>query len=313
MLDSHSLPAWTWIVIVVFAAAAQSARNAAQRSLTAQAGTLGATLVRFLYGLPFAALWVAVLQALPATTAPVAHFGTAYFAWLLAGAIAQIAATAFLLAAMQTRQFVVGVAFSKTEVLQVALFSALFLGEVPGTLALVAMLIASAGIVLLSLQPGALGRGVDGAQPSGFRPAIYGLASGACFAISAVGYRGASLQVPELSPWLAGAWGVMWAQAVQSVLMLAWLLWRSPQTVRAVLTGWRVSLVAGLMGAVASIGWFTAFAMQSAAQVRTLGLVEVFFSYLVSRRIFQEQALSPRELLGLSLVMLGLIGICLSI
>jgi drug/metabolite transporter (DMT)-like permease len=311
MLDSHSPLAWTWIV--VFAAAAQSARNAAQRSLTAQAGTLGATLVRFLYGLPFAALWVALLQALPATTAPVAHFGVPYFAWLLAGAIAQIAATAFLLAAMQTRQFVVGVAFSKTEVLQVALFGALFLGEVPGTLALAAMLIASAGIVLLSLQSGAAGRGGHGAQPSGFRPAMYGLASGACFAISAVGYRGASLQVPELAPWLAGAWGVMWAQAVQSVLMLGWLLWRSPQTVRAVLTGWRVSLVAGLMGAVASIGWFTAFAMQSAAQVRTLGLVEVFFSYLVSRRIFQEQALSPRELLGLGLVMLGLIGICLSI
>jgi len=312
MSTSHLLPPWTWIVIVVFAAAAQSARNAAQRSLTAHAGTLGATLVRFLYGLPFAALWVALLQALPATTAPVAHFGVAYFAWLLAGAIAQIAATAFLLAAMQTRQFVVGVAFSKTEVLQVVLFSALFLGEVPGPIALAAMLVASAGIVLLSLQ-GTAGRGGDGAKSSSYRSAMFGLASGACFAISAVGYRGASLQVPELSPWLAGAWGVMWAQAVQSVLMLGWLLWRSPQTVRAVLTGWRVSLVAGLMGAVASIGWFTAFAMQSAAQVRTLGLVEVFFSYLVSRRIFQEQALSPRELTGLSLVMLGLIGICLSI
>ncbi|MBO9651241.1 MAG: EamA/RhaT family transporter [Variovorax sp.] len=311
MLDSHSLPAWTWIVIVVFAAAAQSARNAAQRSLTAQAGTLGATLVRFLYGLPFAALWVAVLQAMPATTAPVAHFGASYFGWLLAGAIAQIAATAFLLAAMQTRQFVVGVAFSKTEVLQVALFSALFLGEVPGALALAAMVVASAGIVFLSLQGSKGSREGDGA--SGYRSAMFGLASGACFAISAVGYRGASLQVPELSPWLAGAWGVMWAQAVQSVLMLAWLLWRSPQTVRAVMTGWRVSLVAGLMGAVASIGWFTAFAMQSAAQVRTLGLVEVFFSYLVSKRLFQEQALSSRELLGLGLVMLGLIGICLSI
>ena len=300
-------------MIVVFAAAAQSARNAAQRSLVAQAGTLGATLVRFLYGLPFAVLWVALLQALPTTTAPVAHFGVRYFIWLLAGALSQIAATAFLLAAMKTRQFVVGVAFSKTEVLQVALFSALFLGEVPGSIALAAIVIASAGIVLLSLQQGASGRGGDGAQRPDYRPAMYGLASGACFAISAVGYRGASLQVPELSPWLAGAWGVMWAQAVQSVLMLVWLRWRSPQTVRAVLTGWRVSLVAGLMGAAASIGWFTAFAMQSAAQVRTLGLVEVFFSYLVSRRIFQEHALSRRELLGLGLVMLGLIGICLSI
>jgi drug/metabolite transporter (DMT)-like permease len=254
-----------------------------------------------------------VLQGLPATTAPVAHFGARYFAWLLAGALAQIAGTAFLLAAIQTRQFVVGVAFSKTEVLQVALFSALFLGEMSGGLVLAAIVMASAGIVVLSLQARRAPGGGDDAPFSGHRSAIHGLASGACFAISAVGYRGASLQVPELSPWLAGAWGVMWAQAVQSALMLGWLLWRSPSAVRAVLSGWRMSLLAGLTGAVASIGWFTAFAMQPAAQVRTLGLVEVFFGYLVSRRIFREQALDRREMLGLCLVMLGLIGICLSL
>ncbi|WP_457326109.1 EamA/RhaT family transporter [Roseateles sp. P5_E11] len=309
----HALPSWSWIPIVVLAALAQSVRNAAQRSLTSQVGTLGATLVRFLYGLPFAALWVFILQASPATTAPVAHFGVPYFAWLVGGAVCQIAATAFLLAAMKDRQFVIGVAFSKTEVLQVAMFSTLFLHELPSALALAAMVVATAGIALLALQQRPAAKDDDGADHSRLRPAIFGLASGACFALSAVGFRGAALQVPELSPWLAGAWGVMWAQAVQSGLMLSWFLWRSPATVRGALSSWRVSSAAGLAGAVASIAWFTAFAMQSVSEVRTLGLVEVFFSYLVSRRIFQEQTLTKRELYGLGLVMIGLAGVCLSI
>ncbi|WP_077003415.1 DMT family transporter [Variovorax sp. KK3] len=295
--------AWIWIPLVLWAAAMQTVRNTAQRSLTAQTGTLGATLVRFLYGLPFAVLWLLVLRALPGEAGPAAHFGGTYFFWLLLGAVAQIAATAFLLAAMRERNFVIGVAFSKTEVLQVVLFGLVFLHELPGHVALAAMVVATLGLVLLSMQ---------GAQAGGWnaRAAMFGLASGAGFALSAIGYRGAALQVPELSPWMAGAWGVVWAQAAQSLLLGGWLALRSPATMGAVARAWRVSLAAGLAGALASIAWFTAFALHSAAEVRTLGLVEVFFSYLVSRRLLREE-LSRREKIGLGLVLLGLVGLCL--
>src|SRR3981189_722762 len=47
---------WAWIPITLGAALAQTLRNAAQRHLTGDLGALGATLVRFFYGLPFAAL-----------------------------------------------------------------------------------------------------------------------------------------------------------------------------------------------------------------------------------------------------------------
>src|SRR3954466_15783652 len=93
------LAAWAWVPIVLGAAVAQTARNAAQRSLVAQAGTLGATLARFLYGIPFAALWVVLLQHWTGAAWP--HFHAGYFAWLLLGAFGQLAATAFLLAAMK--------------------------------------------------------------------------------------------------------------------------------------------------------------------------------------------------------------------
>lgn len=309
MQPAAALLPYAWIPIVLWAALAQTARNAAQRSLVAQAGTLGATLARFLYGLPFAAAWVMALYALPATSAAVPVFHIGYFGWLMLGAIGQLAATACLLAAMRQRNFVVGVAFSKTDALQVALFATLFLHELPGWVMLAAIGLATAGVVMLSLPPKALAGRPEGAGAWAGLAALYGIASGAGFALSAVGYRGAALQLPGVSPWLIGAWGVLWAQAAQSLLLGGWLALRSPDSLLAIATAWRVSSIAGLAGALASIGWFTAFALTSAANVRTLGMVEVVFSYLVSRRYMQEK-LSRSEQAGLLLVLAGLVALC---
>ena len=57
-------PFWLWIPVTLWAAFAQTLRNVAQRQLTGELGTLGATLVRFLYGLPFAALWLIAVHAI---------------------------------------------------------------------------------------------------------------------------------------------------------------------------------------------------------------------------------------------------------
>lgn len=302
--------AYAWIPIVVWAALAQTARNAAQRSLVAQAGTLGATLARFLYGLPFAAAWVLVLHALPATAAAVPSFHAAYGAWLLLGAVSQLAATAFLLAAMKQRNFVVGVAYSKTDALQVAVFATLFLHELPGWVTLLAMGLATAGVVLLS-WPRAAAPAPDGVHAWAGLAALYGLASGAGFALSAVGYRGAALQMPDVSPWLVGGWGVLWAQALQTLVLGGWLVLRNPAALRAMATAWRASVLAGGMGALASVGWFTAFALTSAANVRTLGMVEVVFSYLVSHRLLREK-LTGAERGGLLLVLVGVAALLLA-
>jgi drug/metabolite transporter (DMT)-like permease len=314
MLD-NSLSNWAWIPIVVWAALAQTVRNAAQRTLTAAIGTLPATLVRFLYGLPLAALFVLGTCVLGDRAGLRPVFGPEYAAWLALGAVAQVGATAFLLMAMQERNFILAVAYSKTEVLQVALFSGLLLHELPGAVALGAMLAATLGVVMLSLPRGAAARAAAAPVAPGARGrvAAYGLASGACFALASVGFRGASLTLGDaVPPWVAGGWGVLWAQLLQSLLLGGWLLARQPAALGAIARSWRLSSVAGSMGALASIAWFTAYAMRPAADVRTLGLVEVIFSYLVSRRVFGER-LSRNEGIGLLLVTLGLVGVCLQL
>lgn len=299
------MAAWAWIPIVVWAALAQTVRNAAQRTLTAEVGTLPATLVRFLYGLPCAALWLWLVWQFADGAKP--FLSLRYGGWLSLGAMAQLGATALLLMAMKERNFILAVAWSKTEILQVALFSLLFLGELPGWLSALAMLVATAGVLLLSRPK----TPVEGAAGEGWwsRAALYGLGSGALFALSAVGYRGAALVQTGVSPWLAGAWGVLWAQLLQSLVLGSYLAVRDSAGLVAIARAWRLSLVAGTMGALASVGWFTAMAMRPAADVRTLGLIEVLFSYLVSRRIFREK-LSTAETLGLVLVTTGLVVVC---
>lgn len=298
---------WLWIPVTVWAAFAQTVRNAAQRHLTAELGTLGATLVRFLYGLPFAVLWLLVVQAW--TGAAVPGPGLSFALWVLVGAVSQIAATALLLRTMQARNFALGVAYSKTEVLQVAVFGLVFLGDRVSLPAALAIGAGTVGVLLLS--PADKQRPL-GALLTGWtsRTALLGLACGALFALSAVGYRGAALALPEVSFLMAGAYTLVAAQLVQTVLLGGWLLLRSRDVVLRVLRAWRMSLFAGFMGAAASAGWFTAFAIEPVAHVRTLGLVELIFSYAVSRRLFRER-LSGMELAGMALLALGVAIIAL--
>ena len=301
------MAAWAWIPIVISAALFQTIRNAAQRSLTAELGTLAATLVRFLYGLPFAIFWLlVVVQLVPAgNTWPA--LGSTYFAWLILGAVAQIAATSFLLLAMKERNFVIAVAFAKTEVLQVALFATVFLSEVPSVWAAVAMAVSTVGVLMLSVPKNTVTELAGSVGWLG-RSAWFGLAAGAGFALASVGYRGAALALPGVSPWLIGALGVVLAQLLQTVLLGGWISARTPSVLPKIARAWRLSSVAGAMGALASIGWFTAFAMRPAVDVKTLSLIEVLFSYLVSRKLFGEH-MSRTEKIGLTLITLGLIVI----
>ncbi|GAD22435.1 DMT family transporter [Acidovorax sp. MR-S7] len=301
------MAAWAWIPLTLCAAAAQTARNTAQRSLTQELGTLPATLARFLYGLPFAGLWLVLLYAWPGQTPAVPGFSAAYLGWIALGAFFQVAATAALLLAMKERNFAVAVTLSKTEVLQVALFSSVFLHELPTPLALVAMVLATAGVLMLSLPP--RGQMLSLAAWTS-RSSLYGLACGACFALATVGFRGAALALGAETPWLSGAWGVLIAQALQTVGLGAWVALRTERGLGPLLRSWRVSLVAGSMGAAASLGWFTAYAMQSAGPVRTLGMVEVVFSYLVSRRMLSESFTRP-EKIGMGVMLAGLVLICM--
>ena len=290
---------WLWIPVTVWAAFAQTVRNAAQRHLTGELGTLGATLVRFFYGVPFAAFWLwGVTQA---TDTGLPRGGAAFHAWVLFGCVTQIGAMVLLLRTMQERNFALAVAYSKTEVLQVAIFALVFLGDPLDPPTMLAVAAGTAGVFLLS-------PGWQSAWTS--RTASMGIACGGLFALSAVGYRGAMMTLGSGSFLVDAAHTLLVAQVLQSLLLGGWLLLRDRAVVIRVLRAWRMSLFAGFMGAAASAGWFTAFAIEPVAHVRTLGLVELVFSYLVSMKLFREK-LSAMELGGMALLAAGVVLVTL--
>ncbi|MBS0548619.1 MAG: DMT family transporter [Proteobacteria bacterium] len=289
------VPAWLWIPLTIFAAAAQTVRNTAQRRLTDDLGTLGATLVRFLYGMPLLALWLALLLSLPGFSAPT--FTWPFVGWVLIAAASQMAATACLLRAMTARSFAIGLVYSKSEVIQVALFSVVFLGERLSLVTGIAIVVATLGVVLLSP------RGKEAPRNWLDPAALFGFAAGTGFAISVVGYRGANLALGT-EAFLAAAETLFWSQLLQTLLLGAWLLWRTPSVVLGALRQWRLSMFAGGAGATASLANVTALALEPASHVRTLILIEVVFTYIVSMRVFRE-AISRRELAGIALVVLG--------
>jgi drug/metabolite transporter (DMT)-like permease len=285
-----------WIFATLVAAGAQTLRNAMQSSLTATLGTLGATQVRFVYGLPFAAVFLALAavfsgDAIPAPTMP-------FVAFTLGGAVAQIAGTALLLKAMHERSFSVATTFNKTEAVQVAIFGVVLLGEHLTIAAAAAIVVTTAGVVLVAAKPGLR------VETSAIRPVVYGIASGGCFAIASVGFRGGILELGDDVYYLRATTTLVWALVCQTLLLGAWMALFDRRALLGSFALWRQSLVAGFFGALASQCWFLGFSLTAAANVKTLGLVEVLFAQVVAHRVFAQRA-TARELAGMGLVVAG--------
>ena len=132
--------------------------------------------------------------------------------------------------------------------------------------------------------------------------------AGAFFAISAVGYRGATLCIASDSALFRAAAALAAVTLFQSIAMGLWLRWREPGEVARVARAWKSTLPVGVAGLLGSLGWFLAFALMNAAYVRSLGQVELIFSLAVSVLVFRERV-SLRELAGMGLLAAGIVGI----
>lgn len=286
---------WLWAVFTAIAALAQTARNAMQRELTTKLGTVGATHVRFLFGFPFAILFLIGVLAVTGRSLPSPPW--TFWLWLIGGAGAQVVATALMLAAMGERSFVVAYAYIKTEPVQVALFGLIFLGD-PLTLPIgIAILIATAGVMVMSVRPGV-------SLLSDVRPVLLGVGSGAALALSVIGFRGAILSLEDPNFLFAATFTLTLGLVLQAAGLSLYLTLRDAAVMRAIMRAWRPSLFAGFMGAFASEFWFLAFALSTAANVRTLGLIELLFAQLISAFIFGQKT-TAREALGIALVVAG--------
>ncbi len=291
-----------WIPVTIAAALAQAVRTALQRQLARELSNAAGAYARFLYGAPLAFLYVLALREfwqIPLPTPDVS-----FFTAVTLGGIAQVLATVMLLAAVNLRSMPVGVALSKTEVIQAAIAGFIFLGDPVTATAALGILLATLGVMALAsarMSGGARVLLTSLGEPA----AIVGIASGAGFALSAIGFRAAALSLGHANPVMAAGYTLAWATAIQTAIMGLWLAWREPKALLAVARNVKASGLVGLTSVIGSACWFLAMTIQTVAYVRTLGLVELAFGYAISVGWLGE-SIKRAEILGILLVALGI-------
>lgn len=281
-----------WIPITIGAAAFQVARNGAQRGLLEGAGPWGATLVRFLFGLPFSILFATIAYiAIPgAHLAFDAHF---LIACALGGA-AQMGATAALLVSMRRSSFALGTVFQQSGIPLAALFG-LALGDRLHLWQWIGISVVAGAIGVLGWPRG---------RTANWSGALFGVAAGLGFALAANAYRQAALTLDARHPFAAAQATLVCVQAMQSAALVAWLAFTDRTALATVTRSWRVSILAGFFGAAGSGLWFTALALAPAGPVRAVAVVEAAFAALAGRHWFAER-LSPGQWLGGATAALG--------
>ena len=290
---------WLWITLA--AAAMQTVRFMLQKQLKGIGlSTGGATFSRFVFAAPIAAVAAATLLALGPAALP--DLSGRFWLFAVVGGAAQVAATFLTVALFSLRNFAVGVAFTKTETVQVAVFSALILSEQVGLWGWIAIFIGFAGVLLLSRHPA----GGDIIT----RASLYGVLAGGLFGISAIGYRGATLELMPLDFLSRAVVTLAFVTTMQTVGTALYLMLRESGELRRVAGAWRRTVWVGVTGVLGSAGWFTAFSLQNAAYVRAVGQVEIVFMLGVSVLVFHEK-LTPREAMGIAMVIASVVLIVL--
>ena len=292
-----------WIPFTIAAAFFQNLRSAVQRHLKSELTDLGASSVRFLYALPFAFLWLALLVVGFEMSTPAAN--PAFVGWVIGGSITQIIFTFLLMWLFSLSNFTVGTALSKTEVVQVVLLEALLLQESISGRALIAILIAFIGIMIMTLGKSRISFSKLLAS-LGQKITLVGLACGLTLGLSSVLFRGAVLSLEEGGFLIRSAYTLAVAITIQSLILLIWLrLFQRGQITRT-LAHWPICIGVGFAGWAASVCWFAAFTLTHAAYVRALGQIELIFTFLVSVLVFREKV-SRIEITGVVLLSIAIV------
>ncbi len=290
--------------LTLLAAAVQTVRFMLQRQLAGGGlSTGGATFSRFVFAAPLALSLAAVLVQ---RAGVVPGAGPMFWAYVAGGGLGQIIGTFCTVALFKERNFVVGIAFTKTETMMVAGFSAAILGEPVSQFGLLGIAVGVVGVLLLT-------RARNAGAPRVFNRATgMGLLAGAAFGLAAIAYRGATLELTAGDFFFRAAVTLAAVTTFQTFAMALWLRLAEPGELGRVAEKWRRTLPVGVTGMLGSLGWFTAFALYNAAYVRALGQVEVVFTILASWLVFREK-LAAREVAGILVVVLSLLIIVWSV
>ena len=276
-----------WVIATIFAAITQTIRSAIQRQMQPILGDDGASYIRFLYALPFALLMLYGYGIFAGVGLPDTNWQ--FWLWVNIAALTQILFTVLLIRMFSSRSFAAGTAFSKTEVLQAALLEIIILGVMVSLLTGFAIVLGVVAVILLSFAKSAkTPQAILASLVS--RSSLIGLGSGTFLGLCTVSYKVAAVSLTGGDLFMRVLYTGGVATLIQVVVMGAWMALFTRQQFIASFVHWRGSIWAGFFGALSTVGWFTAFVLQSVAAVRAVGQIELLITLAISIFWFKEQS-----------------------
>jgi len=292
-----------WVVIVLISTALQTARNAGQKRLAEKLSAASATWVRFVFGLPVAAIYCMFLWN--ADNPDTRIFNTEFFQYCLLAAICQLTGTFLLILLFKLRNFAIGSTYVRSEAIIAAFIGAIFFEDILSFSGWIAVGISVVGVVLISLT--SLDFKKEQIRSLVFNPSAgIGLLCGLAFGIGSFFIRDASLSLEGLNFLLTSALTLLSVLLFQTAGLGILVVIKTPADIKKMITLWRQCSFVGVTSALGSIGWFTALTIQRVTYVKALAQIEFIFALLVSYFIFGEK--SPKiEILGMVLVVSGIL------
>lgn len=292
-----------WIPITIAAALCQNIRTTMQQKIRGLLSVDGANFVRYLYGAPLALAALAFLVWGTGRTVP--PITLAFLGLVTIAGVAQIVATSLMIHSFSLRNFTVGTVYSKTETVFVALFATYIAGEPLAFGSWIGIFVCLGGVAILSVR-GKLSdiRGI--LADLTHKGAVYGILSGAVFAIAAGTIREASKLLPEGDFMIRGITVLACMNTIQVILMAAYLAKRDRPQLGKVWVNWRSSIWVGIFSVLGSAGWALAMTLENAALVRAVGQIELVFTFISSRLVLKEKP-SIGEWIGSLLVIGGVV------
>ena len=290
-----------WILSAIFAAACQTARSAFQKNMISRLGDYGAAYIRFCYALPFTTLIWFIWINIPGNIIP--NLSTYAITLCFLGSIFQVLFTYVLMKVFSHKSFATGIAFSKTEVILIAFLETIILSVNFSLLITIGIILGVISVLFLSYAKKAeslietLNLLFKSILSLG---TLIGLLSGLLLAASVVAFRMSiiSVEAPLLDKSLLIS---VIAIIFQTIIVGLYLFFFQKKQFLAVFKYWKPSLPAGMCGTGATFGWFVAFGLATAAEVRAVGQTELIFSVLISMIIFKEK-IKKTELFGIILL-----------
>lgn len=286
----------------------QTVRTAGQKQLSVHMDPVAATLVRFLFGLPFALAYLFAVSrwyqaGLPETNAT-------FWVFAIIASVTQVVATALLIYLFSLRNFAVGTTYARTEAFLTALVGALFFGELITLPGWAAILVSVSGVVVLTVARTQI-EAITLLQRLWNPAAAVGLASGLCFALASLSLRRASLSLEIDNFQISAGMTLVTMVTVQTAMTAGYVGITNARQFGAIFQRWRGCLFVGLTSALGSIGWFTAMTLERAAYVKALGQIEFVFALGVSTFFFRERS-NVLELGGMALIAVGVLMLVLA-